>query len=78
MFGVRDSRIANAELDLVIALAGDHVTDAAARVFDVFYAARDEMDVAMKNGLSGVGADVDADVETGDCRVVFCEFVFGF
>ena len=54
----------------VAALARDQVSYAAARVLDVARAPWDQVHVAVKDGLAGGFADIDADVEAHNERVV--------
>lgn len=56
---------------LVAHLVGNYAPDAAQRVFNVAFPSRNQMDVAVENGLPGYSADICADVETFNRRILF-------
>jgi hypothetical protein len=53
-------------LILILLLAGDHPTNATSGVSNVSLPTWDEVDMDMGDGLTGLGASVDADIEACD------------
>jgi hypothetical protein len=54
---------------LVKAFTGDYVADTAPGIFDIAFATRDEVDVAVEDGLAGSPARIHANVEGDHHRV---------
>jgi hypothetical protein len=55
---------------LVLTLARNQVTYPAAGTLNVSFATGNQMNMAMKNGLTGILAIIDANIETGDRGIV--------
>lgn len=53
-------------LILILLLAWDHPTNATSGVSNVSLPTRDEVDMDMEDGLTGLGTSVDADIEACD------------
>lgn len=56
-------------LILILLLVWNHPTNATSRVSNIAPPARDEVDMHVEDGLTGLGASIDADIEACDSGI---------